>query len=100
MILSTETLNALLLEAFSRQTNWMEASTRHPVEDFIDTFYAIRTLMQKTIADLGDAAARDRGGARVRRARPAKHSGGAAAVTVGGGHGPNFFGGRRHPQHL
>jgi hypothetical protein len=57
MILSTETLNALLLEAFSRQTNWMDAATRYPVEDFIDTFYAIRTLMQKTIADLGDAEA-------------------------------------------
>ena len=57
MILATDTLNALLLEAFSRQTNWMEGSTRYPVEDFIDTFYAIRTLMQKTIADLGDAEA-------------------------------------------
>jgi DinB superfamily len=54
MILPTDTLNALLLEAFSGQISWLEASTRYPVEDFIDTFYATRALTQKTIADLGD----------------------------------------------
>jgi uncharacterized damage-inducible protein DinB len=57
MILPTDTLNALLLEAFSGQTSWLEASTRYPVEDFIDPFYATRTLTQKTIADLGDEEA-------------------------------------------
>lgn len=57
MILPTEILNALLLEAFSGQTTWLEASSRHPVEDYIDSFYNIRTLMQKTITNLTDAEA-------------------------------------------
>jgi uncharacterized damage-inducible protein DinB len=57
MILPTDTLNALLLEAFSGQTTWLDASTRYTAEDFIDTFYATRALTRKTIADLGDEEA-------------------------------------------
>jgi len=57
MILDKDTLNPLLLEAFTGQTSWLEASTRYPVEDFIDTFYQTRGLMQKTIADTTDAEA-------------------------------------------
>jgi hypothetical protein len=57
MILPTDTLNTLLLQAFSGETTWLEASTRYPVEDYIDSFYNTRALMQKTIANLTDQEA-------------------------------------------
>lgn len=57
MIIVRDTLNRLLLEAFSGKTTWVEASTRYPVDDFIDSFYATRTLMHNTIADLADSDA-------------------------------------------
>lgn len=57
MILPSDTLNALLLAAFSGETTWLEASSRYPVEDYIDSFYNTRVLMQKTITNLTDAEA-------------------------------------------
>jgi hypothetical protein len=55
MIIDSNTLNPLLLDAFSKKTTWLEASTHFAVDDCIDTFYQTRQLMQKTIADLKDA---------------------------------------------
>lgn len=57
MVLHKDVLNPLLLEAFTGQTSWLEASNRYPVEDFIDTFYQTRALMQKTITDVTDSEA-------------------------------------------
>ncbi len=54
MIIDSDTLNPLILQAFSSKITWLEASTRYPVEDFIDTFQQTRQLMHKTIADLKD----------------------------------------------
>jgi len=51
-MLTTDTLNALLLEAFSKQTTWLEASSRYPVEEFIAAFHSTRQMMQASIADL------------------------------------------------
>jgi hypothetical protein len=58
VIIDRDTLNTLLLHAFSGKTTWIEASTRYPVDDFVDSFYATRALMQRTIADIDDAVAR------------------------------------------
>jgi uncharacterized damage-inducible protein DinB len=55
MIIDSVSLNPLLLDAFSKKITWLEASTRYPVEDFIDTFFQTRQLMQKTITGLTDA---------------------------------------------
>ena len=54
MILEAATLNPLILEAFARRITWLEASAGHPVDDFIDTFYSTRALMQKSLAGLTD----------------------------------------------
>lgn len=53
--LTTETLNALLLEAFSGKTTWLEASTRYTVDEFMEAFYATRAQTLEMLADLTDA---------------------------------------------
>ncbi len=53
-MIDTPILNQLLLEAFSGQTTWLEASTRYSLDEFIDTFRRTRELMIKTVSDLSD----------------------------------------------
>jgi hypothetical protein len=56
-MLETQTLNALLLEAFTGQTTWLEASTRHALDDFIEAFHTTRAVMQRTLEGLRSAHA-------------------------------------------
>src|SRR5258708_3241842 len=53
-MIETAALNQLLLEAFSGKITWLEASTRYPLEEFIDSFHRTRAVMQKTIDGLTD----------------------------------------------
>src|SRR5258707_10544821 len=54
-MIETSVLNKLLLDAFSGEITWLEAATHHPLDEFIDSFFRTRAVMQKTIADLSDA---------------------------------------------
>jgi uncharacterized damage-inducible protein DinB len=50
-----ETLNPLLDAAFTGKTTWLEASTRYPLDEFIETYYATRPRMLGAIESLTDA---------------------------------------------
>ncbi len=50
-----ETLNPIINAAFSRQITWLEASSRYPLDEIIETFYATRPRMVGTIENLTDA---------------------------------------------
>src|SRR5258708_4051727 len=54
-MIETAALNQLLLEAFSGKITWLEASTRYPLEAFIDSFHKTRAVLQKTVEGLTDA---------------------------------------------
>jgi hypothetical protein len=53
-MIETAALNQLLLDAFSGKMTWLEASTKYPLDEFIETFYRTREVMERTIADLTD----------------------------------------------
>ena len=53
-MIDSETLNPLLLEAFTGKTTWLEASTRFPLDEFIETFYATRPRIVNAVEDLTD----------------------------------------------
>lgn len=54
-MIETQTLNALLLEAFSGKITWLQASMRYPLDEFIDAFHRTRALMEKTVGDMTDS---------------------------------------------
>ena len=54
-MIETQALNQLLLEAFSGKITWLQASTRYPLEEYIDSFHRTRALMEKTVSDMTDA---------------------------------------------
>src|SRR5215510_14083326 len=54
-MIDTQALNALLLEAFSGKITWLQASTRYPLDEFIEAFRRTRALMEKTVSDMTDA---------------------------------------------
>jgi hypothetical protein len=53
-MIDSSVLNPLLLEAFTGKTTWLEASTRYPLDEFIETFYATRPRIITAIEDLSD----------------------------------------------
>ena len=53
-MLASDILNPLILAAFTRETTWLEASTRHPLDEFIDTFYQTRVRTEKVLENLTD----------------------------------------------
>lgn len=57
MIAST-VLNPLLLSAFTKEITWLEASTRHALDEFIDTFYATRVNTHEALNNLTDEQVR------------------------------------------
>jgi hypothetical protein len=57
VMIDSETLNPILLEAFTRKTTWFEASTRFGLDDLIETFYATRERVTEAIADITDPQA-------------------------------------------
>ena len=54
-MINSDVLNPLLLSAFNKEITWLEASTRFPVDEFIDTFYRTRALSTATLEGLTDA---------------------------------------------
>lgn len=56
-MLSFDVLSPLLKDAFGGKTTWMEASTRHPLDEFIETFYHTRQRVEQTLEGVTDAQA-------------------------------------------
>ena len=47
-------LASLILSAFTKEMTWLEASTRHSLDELIDTFYATRVNTHDALNDLTD----------------------------------------------
>jgi len=56
-MISSDVLNPLILSAFGKEITWLEASTRYPLEEFIETFFYIRNHTQESLETLTDAQA-------------------------------------------
>lgn len=56
-MLDTQTMNQLVLDAFTGKITWLAASGLYPLDDFIDAFFRTRATMQKTIDGMTDAQA-------------------------------------------
>jgi hypothetical protein len=56
-MISSDILNPLILSAFTREITWQEASTGHPLDEFIDTFYKTRARTHETLENLTDQLA-------------------------------------------
>ena len=54
-MLSSDILNPLLNTAFTRKITWLEASNRHTLEEFIETFYSMRKRTQDSLDGMTDA---------------------------------------------
>lgn len=54
-MIDSSVLNPLTLKAFTGKTTWLEASTRFPLDEFIETFYATRPRMANALENLSDA---------------------------------------------
>jgi len=54
-MLSFDVLSPLLNDAFGGRTTWMDASTRHPLDEFIETFYHTRSRVEQTLEGITDA---------------------------------------------
>ena len=54
-MLSSDILNPLLNIAFTRQITWLEASNRHTLDEFIETFYSMRKRTQESLEGMTDA---------------------------------------------
>jgi uncharacterized damage-inducible protein DinB len=56
-MIDSNILNPLILSAFTKEITWLDASTRHSLDEFIETFYHIRKRTEENLADLTDAQA-------------------------------------------
>ncbi len=56
-MISSDVLNPLILSAFTKEITWLEASSRHPLDELIDTFYATRMLTHQALQNLTDEQA-------------------------------------------
>jgi hypothetical protein len=54
-MISSENLNPLINQAFLREITWLEASTRHSLDEFIDTFYNTRKRVHEALEGMTDA---------------------------------------------
>jgi hypothetical protein len=54
-MITSEDLNPLLLSAYTKEITWWEASTRFPLDEFIDTFYRSRERTRASLEGLTDA---------------------------------------------
>jgi len=53
-MLSSDILNPLLSAAFRREITWLEASNRHTLDKFIETFYNMRKRSQESLEGMTD----------------------------------------------
>ena len=54
-MLSSDILNPLLNTAYRREITWLEASNRHSLDEFIETFYNMRKRSQESLVGMTDA---------------------------------------------
>ena len=54
-MLSSDILNPLLNAAYRREITWLEASNRHSLDEFIETFYNMRKRSQESLEGMSDA---------------------------------------------
>ncbi len=54
-MLSSDILNPLLNTAFKREITWLEASNRHTLDEFIETFYNMRKRSHESLEGMTDA---------------------------------------------
>jgi hypothetical protein len=54
-MINSDVLNPLLLSAFNKEITWLEASTRFPLDEFIETFYRTRERTRATLEGMTDA---------------------------------------------
>jgi len=53
-MIPSEELNPLILSAFTKQITWLEASSRYPLDEFIETFFFTRERTQDRLEGLTD----------------------------------------------
>ena len=53
-MISSDILNPLILSAFTKEITWIDASARHSLDEWIETFYATRMRTHETLQDLTD----------------------------------------------
>jgi len=53
-MINSDVLNPVLLSAFNKEITWLEASTRFPLEELIETFYRTRERTRASLDDLTD----------------------------------------------
>ncbi len=54
-MIESNILSPLILSAFSKEITWLDASKRHPLDDFIETFHHMRERSTENLRDLTDA---------------------------------------------
>lgn len=54
-MIDLDILGPIILEAFTHKTTWLEASTRFPLDELVETFYATRPRVETALDDLTDA---------------------------------------------
>lgn len=53
-MIPSDILNPLILSAYTKEITWLEASTHHSLDEFIDTFYEIRLKTHEALDTLTD----------------------------------------------
>ena len=53
-MLSSDILNPLLNNAYTREISWLEASNQHTLDEFIETFYNMRNRTQESLDGMTD----------------------------------------------
>lgn len=53
-MITSEVLNPIILSAFAKEITWLDASTRFPLEELIDTFNRTRAQTQASLEGLTD----------------------------------------------
>lgn len=56
-MISSEELNPLILSAFTGEISWLEAASRHPLDEFIETFFYMRERTHERLQGLTDEQA-------------------------------------------
>ncbi len=54
-MISSETLNPILLDALTKKITWLEASSRFELDELIDTFFSTRERVEQALEGLEDA---------------------------------------------
>lgn len=56
-MIDSEVLNPLILSAFTKEITWLEASSQHSLDEFIETFFHTRERVRENLEGLTDEQA-------------------------------------------